>query len=130
MTRNNKNELVMNTIIGKGTHVEGNIEVEQNLRIDGSFTGQLKVSETLIVGATGELTDVSVKVKNATIGSKVKGNVTASGKVILESSSRFEGELTTKFLVMDEGASFTGKCCSGDNAFRNTSSHGLDSKVD
>jgi len=129
LTRNNENELAMNTIIGKGTHVEGSIEVEQNLRIDGSFTGQLKASDTLIVGATGELMDVSVEVKDATIANKVKGNVTASSKVTLESSSRFDGELTTKILVVEGGAYFTGKCRSGDNAFRN-SSHGLDPKVD
>ena len=114
LTRNNENKLAMNTVIGKGTHIEGSIEVEQSLRIDGSFTGQLKASDTLIVGATGELKDVTLEVKDAKIANKVNGNLTASNKVILESSSRFDGELTTKILAVEEGAYFTGKCRSGD----------------
>ena len=116
MAKSNEVEGAMNTIIGKGTRLEGSMEVVQSLRIDGSFKGQLKASDTLIVGTTGELTDVSVNVKNAVIGGKVKGNITASSKVTLESSSRLEGDLTAKLLVIQEGALFTGNCRSGDGA--------------
>jgi cytoskeletal protein CcmA (bactofilin family) len=70
----------------------------------------------LIVGTTGELSDVTINVKNAIIGGKIKGNITASSKVILESSSRLEGDLTAKLLVIQEGSLFTGKCNSGDGA--------------
>jgi len=116
MARNNEPEGAMNTIIGKGTKIEGNMDVAQSLRIDGSFKGSLNTSDTLIVGATGELTEVTLKVKNAIIGGMVKGNVTASNKVTLESTSRLEGDLTAKLLVIEEGALFTGNCRSGDGA--------------
>ena len=114
MAKYNDPEGAMNTIIGKGTLVEGNMKVAQSLRIDGSFKGSINASETLIVGASGELTDVNVSVKNAIIGGKIKGNVTASNKVTLESSSRLEGDLTAKLLVIEEGSLFTGNCQSGD----------------
>ncbi len=114
MAKYNDPEGAMNTIIGKGTQVEGNMKVAQSLRIDGSFKGSINASETLIVGASGELTDVKVNVKNAIIGGKIKGNITASNKVTLESSSRLEGDLTAKLLVIEEGSLFTGNCQSGD----------------
>jgi len=114
MAKYNDPEGAMNTIIGKGTRVEGNMKVAQSLRIDGSFKGSINASETLIVGASGELTDVKVNVKNAIIGGKIKGNITASNKVTLESSSRLEGDLTAKLLVIEEGSLFTGNCQSGD----------------
>lgn len=114
MAKYNDPEGAMNTIIGKGTQVEGNMTVAQSLRIDGSFKGSINASETLIVGASGELTDVKVNVKNAIIGGKIKGNITASNKVTLESSSRLEGDLTAKLLVIEEGSLFTGNCQSGD----------------
>ena len=114
MAKYNDPEGAMNTIIGKGTQVEGNMKVVQSLRIDGSFKGSINASETLIVGASGELTDVKVNVKNAIIGGKIKGNITASNKVTLESSSRLEGDLTAKLLVIEEGSLFTGNCQSGD----------------
>jgi len=116
MARNHEPEGAMNTIIGKGTKIEGTMDVAQSLRIDGSFKGSLNTSDTLIVGSTGELIDVMLKVKNAIIGGMVKGNVTASNKVTLESTSRLEGDLTAKLLIIEEGALFSGSCRSGDGA--------------
>lgn len=114
MARNNEPEGAMNTIVGKGTKIEGMMEVAQSIRIDGSFKGTLKASDTLIVGATGEMNEVSVTVKNAIIGGKISGNVVASNKVTLESTSRLDGDLTAKLLVIEEGALFSGNCKSGD----------------
>ena len=106
----------MNTIVGKGTTIEGTMSVSQSIRIDGSFKGTLKATDTLIVGATGDLSDVTVSVKNAMIGGNIKGNITASNKVTLESTSRLEGDLTAKLLVIEEGALFSGNCKSGDSS--------------
>ena len=114
MARNQEPEGAMNTIIGKGTSIEGSMEVTQSIRIDGAFKGSLKATDTLIVGSTGELKEVTVSVKNAIIGGKISGNVTASSKVTLESTSRLEGDLTAKLLVIEEGALFSGNCKSGE----------------
>ncbi|MDP2984556.1 MAG: polymer-forming cytoskeletal protein [Candidatus Latescibacter sp.] len=109
----NEPEGAMNTIIGKGTKIEGNMEVAQSLRIDGVFKGSITTTDTLIVGSTGELIDVTIKVKNAVIGGIIKGHLVASNKVTLESTSRLEGDLTAKLLVIEEGALFSGNCASG-----------------
>ncbi len=116
MARTNEIEGAMNTIIGKGSKLEGKMNVAQSIRIDGSFKGEINATDTLIVGTTGELTDVSISVKNAIVGGKIKGNITASSKVTLESSSRLEGDLTAKLLVIEEGSLFTGNCKSGEHA--------------
>ncbi|MFA6471403.1 MAG: polymer-forming cytoskeletal protein [Candidatus Latescibacterota bacterium] len=110
----NDPEGAMNTIIGKGTKIEGNMEVSQSLRIDGVFKGSLATTDTLIVGSTGELIDVTIKVKNAIIGGVIKGDIIAANKVTLESTSRLEGDLTAKYLIIEEGAFFSGNCTSGD----------------
>ncbi len=114
MLRNQEPEGAMNTIVGKGTKIEGNMEVTQSVRIDGSFKGSLSASETLIVGSTGDLSNVTVNVKNAIIGGKITGNITASNKVTLESTSRLTGDLTAKLLIIEEGSLFSGNCKSGD----------------
>ena len=114
MARNQEPEGAMNTIVGKGTKIEGNMEVAQSIRIDGVFKGSLTATDTLIVGTTGELSDVTVNVKNAIIGGNIKGNIIASNKVTLETTSRLEGDLTAKLLIIEEGALFSGNCKSGD----------------
>ena len=114
MARNQEPEGAMNTIVGKGTSIEGSMEVTQSIRIDGAFKGALKATDTLIVGSTGDLKEVTVSVKNAIIGGKISGNVEASNKITLESTSRLEGDLTAKLLVIEEGALFSGNCKSGE----------------
>ncbi len=114
MAKNNEPEGAMNTIIGKGTKIEGSMKVSQSIRIDGFFKGSLDASDTLIVGTTGELDEASINVKNAIVGGSIKGNIVASSKVTLESSSRLDGDLTAKLLVIEEGALFSGNCRSGE----------------
>jgi len=116
MAKNHEPEGAMNTIVGKGTKIEGKMDVTQSIRIDGSFKGALSATDTLIIGATGELLEVDAKVKNAIIGGNIKGNISATNKVTLESTSRLEGDLTAKLLIIEEGAIFTGNCSSGEQA--------------
>lgn len=116
MARNHEPEGAMNTIVGKGTKIEGKMDVTQSIRIDGTFKGTLSATDTLIVGVTGELLEVKAKMKNAIIGGKIKGNISATNKVTLESTSRLEGDLTAKLLIIEEGAIFTGNCSSGEQA--------------
>ena len=125
MAKQNESEGVMNTIVGKGTRIEGQMDVAQSIRIDGTFKGSITAADTLIVGSSGDLSDVSVKVKNAIIGGKIKGNIVASNKITLESTSNLEGDLTAKLLVIEEGALFSGNCRSGDKTDPHTSTFAL-----
>ena len=114
LSKTHEPKRAMNTILGKNTNIEGKVEFVQSMRIDGTFKGSLTATDTLIVGSTGKLSDVTIKVKNAIIGGKIKGNITASDRVILEGTSRVEGDLTARLLTINEGASFFGNCKCGE----------------
>ncbi len=104
----------MNTLIGHGTVVEGTLNVSSSMRVDGKIVGQVTCSDSLLVGKTGVL-EASVKVKNATIGGRIEGDIVASEVVILEGNSTVLGDVTTKKLIIEEGAVFNGTChMSGD----------------
>ncbi len=83
--RTHEPERAMNNIIGKNTTIDGKMEIAQSIRIDGTFKGSLTATDTLIVGSTGELSDVTIKVKNAIIGGNTKGYITASDRITLVS---------------------------------------------
>lgn len=102
----------LNTIIGKGTFVEGTVKVQNSLRIDGRIKGKITTSDSLVIGKEGEV-EGEISVKNAVIGGKVRGKIHASGKVVLEGHSYFQGELKVAKLVIDEGAVFEGVCSMG-----------------
>lgn len=99
----------LNTIIGKGSSVEGAMRVENSIRIDGRIKGNVTTTDSLVIGKEGEI-DGEIVAKNAIIGGKVKGKISASGKVVLEAKATFQGEIKTARLVIDDGAVFDGQC--------------------
>lgn len=99
----------LNTIIGKGSSFDGKLKVQSTLRVDGKVKGNITTGDSLVVGKEGEI-DGEVSVRNAIIGGKLKGKLSANGKVVLEANSVFKGELRTSKLVIDEGAIFEGNC--------------------
>lgn len=111
----------INSILGKGCKFKGTIEVEGTLRIDSEFEGVVNCPETLVVGKTG-VVKADINVKNAIIGGKVIGNITASNKIELQSGSHIEGDITTHRLVIDEGVFFEGSCKMGEIRPGNSSS--------
>ena len=53
----------LNTLIGKGTIIEGNITVQHSLRIDGKLVGNLKSSDSIIIGKEGVIQgEIDVKI--------------------------------------------------------------------
>ena len=99
----------LNTIIGKGSSIDGTMKVNSTLRVDGRVKGNVTTTDSLVLGKDGVING-EVVVRNAIIGGKLKGKLTASGKVVLEAKSVFNGELKTTKLVIDEGAIFEGNC--------------------
>ena len=100
----------MNSIIGKGCKIDGNIEVQEGtLRVDGEFDGNVTCPGTLVVGKGGKV-KADIKVKSAVIGGTVVGNIDAKDKVELQAGSRVEGDIKTTRLVIDEGVFFEGSC--------------------
>jgi cytoskeletal protein CcmA (bactofilin family) len=105
----------LNSILGPGCKVKGNIELGGTIRIDGDFDGEIKCPETLIIGKSG-VVRANVTVKSAVIGGKLLGNIHASNKIELQTGSHVEGDIQTARLVIDEGVFFEGSCKMGQQA--------------
>jgi len=107
--KNNKGEKGLNTVIGKGARLDGKIDVNGGIRIDGEVKGKVVCTDTISVGSDGVI-EADLEAKHAIIGGKVKGNILASEKLELQSTSEVIGEITSKSLVVEEGSLFHGKC--------------------
>lgn len=106
--KNDSKEL--NTIIGKGSVINGKVSIRNSVRIEGRIIGEISSTGTVTIGSKGEVEGDIVAV-NAVIGGKVKGSIKASERIILETNSILIGDLKTAKLTIDEGAMFEGKCC-------------------
>lgn len=98
----------LNTIIGRGTIFEGVMKVDNSVRIDGIFKGELSCSGALTISQSGEAY-AHLEGKDIYINGIVRGTVRAQ-KVRLDSQARFIGDVYTGVLSVSEGAVFHGSC--------------------
>jgi cytoskeletal protein CcmA (bactofilin family) len=103
----------VNTVIGEGTTLKGDIKVEGSIEVDGDYEGTIDATDTLIVGGSGKV-DGDATVANAVIGGHMYGNVFASGKIELRRGSQLLGDIKTRGLVIEDGVVFQGNCQMGD----------------
>lgn len=99
----------LNSIIGKGTWIQGDMKVQNSVRVDGKIIGNLQASDTVVVGKEGEV-EGNIQAKHVLLAGKVKGNIQVPGKVALETKAIVFGDIKASRLVIDEGALFNGKC--------------------
>jgi cytoskeletal protein CcmA (bactofilin family) len=108
-------QATLNSMLGQGCKIKGDIELQGTIRIDGQFEGSISCPDTLIIGKSG-VVKADVKVKSAVIGGKLVGNISATNKIELQSGSHVEGDIQTARLVIDEGVFFEGNCKMGSAA--------------
>ena len=101
------------SILAQGCTFKGEVQIQGIFRVEGEFDGTVRTPEQLVVGKTGVVRG-DIQVKNAIIGGRVIGNITAETKIELQSGSHVEGDIRTRRLVIDEGVYFEGNCSMGD----------------
>jgi cytoskeletal protein CcmA (bactofilin family) len=96
------------TLIGAGVVMEGTLESDGDITIDGTFTGTVSAKGDVVLGVnavvTGNLTG-----HNVTIAGKLMGNVTAVGEASLRESSNLSGDITCMSLSVLTGGIFIGR---------------------
>ncbi len=80
-----------------------------HLRINGKFEGQLEVRGILEIGEAA-IVDATISGDDISVAGKVKGEISASKRIVLTEHAIVEGNLKTPLLNIAEGAIFQGKC--------------------
>ena len=81
-------DISINTVIGKGSEIKGNIKVNGVVRIDGDIDGNLETDGNVIIG------------ENA----RIRGNINAKSIVI--------GDILSHKVQIEDDALVNGKCIS------------------
>ena len=99
----------INTIIGESANIEGVLSATDSTRVDGNLKGKILSESSVIVGEHGTVKGDILAVEILVAGT-VYGNLTAKERIELTNTGRVLGDLVTRTLVIDEGASFKGNC--------------------
>ena len=95
-------------MIGEDAVITGKIVLKGGAIISGKVMGNVKASGTVRVTRTGTI-EGDIEAGEATVGGTVYGNVQAV-KVVLRGDCKVHGDIVYKQLVIEEGASFEGRC--------------------
>ncbi len=105
----------IDTLIGQGVEVKGDIHFQGGLHLDGKIIGNLvakpatgRDGAVLVISDKGCI-EGDVHVAYAVINGTVRGNVYASGKLELSAHARISGNVTYNLLEMASGAEINGK---------------------
>jgi cytoskeletal protein CcmA (bactofilin family) len=102
----------LDSLIGAGTTVQGDILFTGGLRIDGTVNGKVATvdgqSGTLVISEQARV-DGEVRVSHVVINGAVNGPVTANDYLELQAKARVKGDVIYRSLEMHVGAIVQGK---------------------
>ena len=99
----------------QGTNIEGTIQADKDIRIDGSLRGNLNCKGKVIIGPTGFVSG-EVQCENAVIEGRFEGVLLVTDILHVKETAKVEGDVTTQKLVVQPGSVFNVKCKMGSQA--------------
>ena len=90
-------------LLGRGTQFEGKLHFEGRVRIDGTFKGEIRSDDTLIIGEGAE---VHAEIDVATVivrGGNVHGNIRAKTSIEVHAPGKIVGNLHSPSVFIDRG---------------------------
>ena len=99
----------LSTIIAKDSVFTGDMEVKGTLRVDGRIKGRIICDETVSIGATGDV-EAEIDAKMVIVAGTVVGNIRTSEKIEMQAKAKVLGDVSTKNIVIEQGAIFHGSC--------------------
>jgi len=104
-------DISINTIIGKGSAISGNMKVNGFIRIDGDIDGSLETDGNVIVGENARIRG-DLTAKSVIIGGIIKGNVNANESVKILAEAAVIGDVISRKVQVDGSALIHGHCIS------------------
>lgn len=97
------------SILSNAATIKGEININDDLRIDGNVSGNINSQGRVIVGPGGCVTG-NIRSKSVELVGKIYGDIIVTEIAILRSSSLCNGDLVAANLEIEAGASFCGNC--------------------
>ena len=95
-------------VIGRSIRIDGDLQGEEDLRIEGRVTGTVKlVNNSLTIGKEGEI-HADVYAKAITVDGVMEGDLFGAEQVAIRRNARVKGNITAPRVSLEDGAHFKG----------------------
>ncbi len=96
------------SLLSKEVKIEGDIQGNEDLQVDGQLKGSVKIDGNIFVGPTGTI-EADVEAENVVIQGQITGNVLARKQLQIQSSGKLLGDCIAQTIDIKEGALFEGR---------------------
>lgn len=97
----------LNALLGAGSVFEGKLHFEGQVRIDGTFTGEITTTDLLVIGEGAKVSAI-INCGTVEVKGDIAGNINASDSITLRATARVKADIDTPSLVVDKGAVLEG----------------------
>jgi cytoskeletal protein CcmA (bactofilin family) len=94
--------------LAPGARFDGTLVVEDSIRVEGTFTGQIQTGGTLQI-TSGASVQGDIEAVYVVIAGEFEGQIDSKQRVDLLPPGRIKADLRTRRLVVEDGAQFEGK---------------------
>ena len=95
------------SIIGPGMTFVGDGKTEGSVRIEGRVEGSVEAGKAIVIGKEGAVIG-DIVAQDAVISGRIKGKLTIASRLELQASCDVEGDIDTRSIVLEEGATVNG----------------------
>lgn len=110
--RGDKKQTPIETLIGKGARVQGDVEFQGGLHVDGTVGGNLTATPgnaaLLSISESGRV-DGAIDAPHVVVNGTVHGDITASDRVVLGAKARVYGDVHYGAIELELGAQVSGR---------------------
>ena len=104
------------TFLGYGSKIEGTIEFQGTIHLDGEVKGKIISTDGTVRVGDRAVLNADIVVGNAMVKGEVNGTIEAKEKIEIFAPGKVIGDIKAPVIVIDTGAVFNGKCGMKKNA--------------
>lgn len=98
---------MLGILFGPESNVDGQLQFEGPVEIEGTYKGAIKTSDTLKIGDQA-IIEANITCGSAIVRGQVTGNIVARDSITLQPGARVKGDITAPAFSMEKGATFDG----------------------
>ncbi|MGB2928887.1 MAG: polymer-forming cytoskeletal protein [Desulfobacterales bacterium] len=105
-----KEPQTINTLLGAGTSIEGTIEFNNTVRLDGNVKGKISSKQGTVIIGERAVVNAEIIVDVAIIMGEVNGTIHAKEKIEVYPPGRITGDIQAPVVLIQAGVVFNGNC--------------------
>lgn len=102
-------DISINTIIGPGSSITGDMKINGFVRVDGDLHGNLETDGNVIISERARVKG-NITAKSIIVGGIVLGDITVKENAKLLSSSAVVGDIISRAIQIEDNVIFHGHC--------------------